>query len=187
MSYSPETYYSVPPNEFQEQIKINSTTGSEIVTVSDFKDYARVDTSADDTLIGNIIEQARIWCENYISKDIVAKNRTYYLPFTSIRFALPFAPVSSISSITVEGSSADYETKGLDDTIIELNQLPAKDIKVTYVTSGMDDGLLQQAILQLASTYYENRADYIVLQGVSFVEVPTDVKSILSSYKSVYI
>ena len=109
------------------------------------------------------------------------------MPFTSIRFALPFAPISSISSITVEGSSADYETKGLDDTIIELNQLPAKDIKVTYVTSGMDDGLLQQAILQLASTYYENRADYIVLQGVSFVEVPTDVKSILSSYKSVYI
>jgi len=51
----------------------------------------------------------------------------------------------------------------------------------------MDDGLLQQAILQLASTYYENRADYIVLQGVSFVEVPTEVKNILSSYKSVYI
>jgi hypothetical protein len=187
MSYSPDAYYSVPPNEFKEEIKINSPTGSEIVTVSDFKDYARVDTSADDTLIGNMIEQARIWCENYISKDIVAKNRTYYLPWTNKRFALPFVPLSSISTLTVEGSAADYETKGIDESIIELNELPAQEIKVTYITAGMNDGLLQQAILQLASTYYENRADYIVLQGVSFVQVPSDVKSILNSYKSVYI
>lgn len=186
MSYSPETYYSVPPNEFKEQVIINSTTGSEIVTVSDFKDYARVDTDADDTLIGNIITQSRIWCENYISKDIVAKNRTYYLPFIAYRFALPFEPIASISSVTVDGSSADYETKGLGDSIIELNESPAKEVKVTYVTSGQNDGLLQQAILQLATTYYDNRSDFITENG-SIQEVPTKVKSILNSYKSVYI
>ena len=187
MAYSSDSYYSVPPQEFKEQIKINSTTGSEIVTLTNFKDYARVDTSSDDTLIGNMIEQARIWCENYISKDIVAKNRSYYLPFTNQRFALPFAPIASITEITVNGSAATYETKGLDESIIELNEIPAKEIKATYVTSGINDGLLQQAVLQLASTYYENRADYIVLQGVSFVQVPTGVKDVLNSYKSVFI
>ena len=31
------------------QVKINSTTGSEIVTTADVKSYARIDTSADDT------------------------------------------------------------------------------------------------------------------------------------------
>jgi len=180
-------YYSVQPNEFKEEIKINSTTGTEVVTVTNFKDYARIDTSADDTLIENIIIQARIWCENYISKDIVAKNRTYYLPWISSRFGLPFAPIASITTITSDAVAADYTAKGIHESIIELNTLPAKEVKVTYVTAGLNDGLIQQAILQLASTYYENRADYIVLQGVSFVQVPTEVRNVLNSYKSVFI
>ena len=167
--------------------KIVSTTGTEIVSVADAKAYMRVDTSDDDTLIGTMIEQARIWCENYIGKDIVAKSRQYYLEEVNNRFSIPFSPLDSISSVTVEGSSADYDTYGLYDEIIELDQLPAQDIKVSYLTLGMDNGLLQQAILQLVSTYYDNRADFIVLQGVSFVKVPTEVTQILNSFKNMFI
>lgn len=167
--------------------KIVSTTGTEIVSVADAKAYMRVDTSDDDTLIGTMIEQARIWCENYIGKDIVAKSRQYYLEEVNNRFSIPFSPLDSISSVTVEGSSADYDTYGLYDEIIELDQLPAQDIKVSYSTLGMDNGLLQQAILQLVSTYYDNRADFIVLQGVSFVKVPTEVTQILNSFKNMFI
>ena len=60
------------------QIKINSTTGSELLTTQNVKDYVRIDTTADDTLIGEMISQSRIWCENYISRDIVAKNRIHF-------------------------------------------------------------------------------------------------------------
>ena len=60
------------------QSKINSTTGSEIVTSTDLKLFAKIDTTADDTIIARQITQSRIWCENYISRDIVAKNRSYY-------------------------------------------------------------------------------------------------------------
>lgn len=187
MAYYQSLYYSEPPNEFYSQVKINSTTGSEIVTTSDVKDFARIDTADDDDIIARMITQARIWCENYISKDIVAKNRTYYVPFSKSRINLPFAPVASISTVTVDGSTATYTAKGLDNEIIELNQLPAKEIQVTYVTTGLDDSLLKQAILQLASTYYDNRADFSVMQGVNFVEVPSKVQSILSSYKSMFI
>jgi len=187
MAYYQSLYYSEPPNDFHSQVKINSTTGSEIVTTSDVKDFARIDTSDDDTIIGRMITQARIWCENYIGKDIVAKNRTYYLPFASTRINLPFAPVASISTVTVEGSTASYTGRGLDNEIIELNELPAKEIQVTYVTAGMNDSLLIQAILQLTSTYYDNRADFSVMQGVNFVEVPSNVKAILSSYKNMFI
>lgn len=167
--------------------KIVSTTGTEIVSVADAKAYMRVDTSDDDTLIGTMIEQARIWCENYIGKDIVAKSRQYYLEEVNNRFSIPFSPLDSITSVTVEGSSSDYDTYGLYDEIIELDQLPAQDIKVSYSTLGMDNGLLQQAILQLVSTYYDNRADFIVLQGVSFVKVPTEVTQILNSFKNMFI
>lgn len=169
------------------EIKVTATTGSEIVTVSAAKDFIRIDTSDDDTLIGDMIEQARLWCENYISRDIVAKTRVYYLEEADSRFDIPFAPLASISSVTVDGTAADYDTYGVYDEVILLNSLPAKDIKVTYTTEGMNDGLLQQAILQLVSTYYDNRADFIVMQGVSFVEVPTKVTQILNSYKLMFI
>lgn len=179
-------YFSEPLNTFHTQMKINSTTGSEILTTSEAKDFIRVDTSADDTIIGQMITQARIWCENYISRDIVAKNRTLYLASVNERFVLPFSPVASISSVTVEGTATtDYETYGLDDTIIALNMLPSKEVKVTYVTSGQDDSLLKQAISQLVATYYDNRNDFVT--GTIVAEVPTSVKNILSSYKNMFI
>lgn len=167
------------------QIKVNSETGSELLTVQNVKDYVRIDTSADDTLIGQMIIQARIWCENYISRDIVAKNRTYYLDRTSGLFDLPFAPVASISSLTIEGNTADYTVLGLDNETIELDGGEAENVKITYITSGLDNALIKQAMLQLISTYYDNRADFKV--GTIVSEVPTNVKAILASYKTMFV
>ena len=96
------------------QIKINSTTGSELITVDLAKSYLRVDVTTDDTLIGEMISQARLWCENYISRDIVAKTRSYYLSRTDGVIDIPFAPVASIESVTVEGTSSTFEIKGLN-------------------------------------------------------------------------
>jgi hypothetical protein len=167
------------------QIKINSTTGSEIVTTNQVKNYARIDTASDDDLIAKQITQARIWCENYISRDIVAKNRTYYLDETSGIVDIPFGPVASISSITVEGVAyTDYTVEGLDNETIDMDG-PAKKVKITYVTAGLDDALLEQAILQLATTYYDNRSDFKT--GTIVTEIPTETKSILNSYKAMFV
>ena len=95
------------------QSKITATTGSEIVTVAEAKSFIRIDTSDDDTLLDNMIKQARIWSENYIGKDIVAKTRKYYLEQASSRFEIPFSPIASISSVTVEGVSSNYTTYGV--------------------------------------------------------------------------
>lgn len=168
------------------QIKINSTLGNEIITAQDVKDYVRIDTAEDDALITQMITQARIWCENYISRDIVAKNRTYYLPSTNGMFDLPFAPIASVVSVTIEGNNAEYTEFGLDDLSIELDGGPAENVKVTYTTTGLNDGLIKQALLQLVSTYYDNRADFSVSTG-DVNMVPTDVKNILSGYKTMFI
>ena len=167
-------------------IKINSTTGSEIITTANVKDFARISTSADDTIIANMIKTARIWCENYISRDIVAKNRTFYQKYVDDRFILPFSPIASISSLTVDGDAATYDTYGLDDMIVELENLPAKEGKITYVTSGLIDDVVKQAIFQLTSTYYDNRTDF-VLKNEYVSEVPTQTKNLLSSLKTMYI
>lgn len=164
-------------------IKVNSITGSEIVTTQNVKDFVRIDTSADDTIIDQMITTAREWCENYIGKDIVAKNRTFYLQEVDQRFTLPFAPVASISSVTSEGTAITYNTYGLDDTIIEIKSLPAKEVKVTYVTSGLTNSLLKDAILHLVATYYDNRSDYI---ANNMTEAPITTKHILQGFKAMW-
>ena len=178
-------YFSEQPQNYHQQLKVNSVTGSEVVSTAIAKTFMRVDTSEDDTIIGDMIETARVVCENYLGKDIVAKNRTLYIPFVNDRINLPFAPVASISSITADGDSATYETRGLDNELIELDQTPAKEVKITYVTSGLTDANIQHAIKQLVSTYYDNRSDFVT--GTIVAEVPTNIKSLLSGAKNVFI
>lgn len=167
------------------QVKINSTTGTEVISTADVKLYARIDTTADDTLIGQMITQARIVAENYISRDIVAKNRTYYQSEVLKRFEIPFSPVTTISSITVDSTTAAHTVYGLDKSIIELSELPAKEVEVIYITTGLNDSAIKEALLQLTSTLYENRIDFI--EGKTTAEIPTNTKELLSSYKALFI
>ena len=167
------------------QIKVNSLLGNEIITTADVKSYVRIDTDEDDALIANMITEARIWCENYISRDIVAKNRTYYLSDTSGLFDLPFAPIATVTGVTIEGEAATFTEYGLDDLSIELDGGPSSNVKVTYTTAGLNDGLIKQALLQMVSNYYDNRADFEIGKAVN--EIPTNVKSILSGYKTMFI
>ena len=62
---------------------------------------------------------------------------------------------------------------------------PAEKIKIRYVTAGLDNSLLKQAIKQLAATYYENRNDFV--EGKTHNLVPSDTRDILNSYKNMYI
>jgi hypothetical protein len=167
------------------QIKVNSLLGNEIITLGDVKNYVRIDSDDDNAIITNMITQARIWCENYISRDIVPKNRTYYMDSTSGLFDLPFAPVATIESVTVEGEAATYTEYGLDDLSIELDGGPSNNVKITYTTAGLDDGLIKQALLQMVSNLYDNRADFVT--GTIVSDIPTNVKSILSGYKTMFI
>jgi len=167
------------------QIKINSTTGSEIISTADVKSYARIDTTADDTLIGQMITQARIVLENYISRDIVAKNRTFYRSYVDDRFEVPFAPVTTITSITVEDTTAAHTVYGLEKSVIELDESPAKDMEMVYITTGLSDSAIKEALLQFVTTLYENRVDFI--EGKTMQKIPTSSKELLSSYKALFI
>ena len=90
---------------------VNSVTGSEIVTLQQVKDYVRIETTADDVLLATIISTAHSWCENYLSRDIIAKNRTvyyktvdhnssYFYADDQAPIRLPYAPVASIVSVS---------------------------------------------------------------------------------------
>ena len=168
------------------QIKISSTIGSEVISVQDVKDFVRIDTSADDSLISRMITTAREWAENYMTRDIVSKSRIYYLPKVDDRFLLPFAPITSISQVEVDGTvTTDYKLFGLNEQVVLLNSLPSEEVKVTYTTTGLPDESIKQALLQLVASYYDNRSNFVV--GESVNEIPTGTKTILTSFKTMFI
>ena len=175
---------------------INSVTGSEIVTLQQVKDYVRIETTADDTLLATIISTAHSWCENYLSRDIIAKNRTvyyktvdhnssYFYADQQAPIRLPFAPVASIVSVTAEGSAADYTAKGVGNDELVLDQAPAKDVKINYITQGLTDAEIKTAIFILCSTLYDNRSDFVT--GTIATTLPINVRTILNPFKEVYV
>jgi len=93
--------------------------------------------------------------------------------------------LESISSIHIEGTAyTDYTIEGLDNETIDLDG-PAEKVKIVYVTSGLDDKLLEQSILQLSTTLYDNRSDFEV--GKEVAKIPSSTKTILNSYKNMFI
>jgi len=185
MAYNNKAYSSETPESFYYQVKVNSVTGSELIDTATAKTFLRVDTTADDSLIEKMIVTARVCLENYLSKDIVAKNRTVYIPYLANRINLPFAPVASISSVTVDGSVATHNVKGLNNEVVELDTLPASEVKITYTTEGLSGFNFDHAILQLVSTYYDNRAEFVTGQAVN--EIPTSVRMFLSGEVNTFI
>lgn len=168
------------------QNQVNSETGSELLTVQDVKDYCRIDTASDDTLIGVLIVSARKQMENYISRDIVAKERSMFMDKTNGRISLTWGPIDSITTVTVGGTvTTDFETIGLNEKMIILDSGPALNVQVDYVTLGMSDDLLKQAMLQLVSTLYDNRADFVT--GTIVASIDTTSKIILAGYRNVFI
>tara|TARA_R110002020_G_scaffold125730_3_gene283088 strand:+ start:370 stop:918 length:549 start_codon:yes stop_codon:yes gene_type:complete len=180
------------------QIKINSVTGSDtsIVPTSEMKNYLRVDHSVDDSLIADMVKQSRIVLENYISRDIISKTRTYYLDKSNGLIDIPFGPIASIESVTVDGSTATHTVVGLDKESIELDSSPSyvssnqfpytyEKIKINYTTSGISDTLIKNAIMQMVATFYDNRADFKTGHIIS--EIPMTSKQMVASFKSMFV
>lgn len=168
------------------QIEILSTIGSEIISVSDCKNYIRIDTTEDDTLLGFMITSARLQAESYMSRDILSKQRLYYLDNSLTgEIDVPYGPVDTIDEVKVDSVvTTDYTQKGLQDPILIINPTD-KIVEIKYTTLGMSDGLLKQVLLQMVSTMYDNRTDYV--NGTISTELDSSYKRILDGYKSVWI
>ena len=167
------------------QIKINDVIGVPIISRTEAKNYIRIDTIADDTLIDLMIEAAHTAAENYMSRDIIAKERTYYLDESTTGFIdVPFGPVASVDAVTVKGLSVSFSVYGLGDPMVEIEPL-GTNIKIDFTTEGMSDGLLKQALLMMVSTYYDNRTDFVT--GMTVNEVPSASAKLLDGIKAVFI
>jgi len=168
------------------QVDIVNTVGDELVTLEEAKNYCRIDTSADDTLIELLIASARQQIESYLSRDIVAKDRSLFLDYTDGNIYLPWGPIDIVTAVYIDSAmTTDFTTIGIKEINVLLGSGPAKLVQVLYTTLGMNDAAIKQAMLQLISTLYENRADFKTGTIVSTIDTTTKV--ILAGFKNVFI
>ena len=141
-----------------------------LITLAEAKAHLRVDTSAEDTYITNLIKAAVEYCENYIQKDIaVTANTLVIYDFSGQLVEVDEANLASITTVKDgSGASLTYETE-IERTdcsfIIELiNSQSETDLEVKFVTgytSGTLPASIRQAILiKLADLYDVERNSY---------------------------
>lgn len=83
-------------------IKIAGEPATEPVTVAELKTYARIDSSAYDTMLGGLITACRKAIEGHSGRKLITQTLEMYLddfPEYNGEILLPYPPVQSVSSI----------------------------------------------------------------------------------------
>lgn len=184
------TYYQ--NKEIQYDIT-ESATGSEPVSVSEAKAWGLIDTDADDTIIGFMITSVRQALEQMISRDIIAKDRTYYIEYyDQANIVLPFAPINAVTSVTYGQDdtaltvNSDYYVRGVKDKVVELVVYPKEYIKVNYSTVGLISQNVKDAIKATFEYLYDSRG-LVSLDNFKGFEIPQTAKMLIQDQKKMFI
>ena len=177
----------------QYDMVVENVTGTDPVTVEEAKTWGLIDTSAEDTLIGEMITTVRQTLETYISRDIVSRDREYYIEYVDgATIELPFAPIDSVTSITHGNDdtaltvNSDYYVRGVSDKRIELTSYPKYYVKIKYVTLGLSDQSVKDAIRATFEYLYDSRG-LVSQDNFKGFAIPETAKKILVGYKTMFI
>ena len=166
-------------------LRVVSVTGTNKITLAEAKNYIRITNTQDDTLINSMIDNAHNMARAYLSKDIKATSYEYFLPFVTQEIELPFAPIdtSVALTVTVEGETSTFTTFGYANPSVRLDNLAARDVKITYTTTGLGDEVKQGLLACVAYLYKAaGRGDIMEMKHIM-----TDYKSLLAPYRRLYI
>ena len=140
----------------------NVGTPTEPVTLAEAKNYCRVTTNADDSLITDLITEAREAIEKATGLCLVQKNVTIWFNNPASNFNLPYGPMDKTTFRlyddinNIEVLAANYRLIG--EQYPSLNYPIWNQMRATY-TSGMVSvpKELKTAILDQIDFDYENR------------------------------
>jgi len=182
-------------------LRVVTPTLEEPVTVAEAKSHERVDTDADDTLVGYLITAAREYCEVYTNRTFVTTVYDLYLDSFQTIIRVPKPRLQSVTSIKYYDSSDTEQTLDSDnyqvDTISEPGRIcsvstttwPTTYNRLNAVTIRLTQGYgdartdvpesIRQAINLLVGHWYENRE--AVMVGAVTREIQFALKSLLWS------
>jgi len=192
--YSGETYWIA--DTFS-----GPTSTTEPITLTEAKNYARIDISDDDDIVTSLITAARQYCETHTNRCFVTTTRyKYYDDFPKVMYLR--APLASVTSITYYDTDGDSQTLSSTYYDVDISREPGRVVEaygytwpstydmqnavtVTYVAgygaaSSVPD-IIKTAIKMLVAHWYENREP--VITGTIVQNIPLSVKSMLDSVK----
>ena len=179
--------------------KVTTAPAKELWTLSEVKNYLKVDTSADDTLITTLLQSAREVAERYLNQALITQTITEKLDrLNSPVIYLSVSPVISVSSFQYADSQNTTQTYNAANYIVDTFEKPARlsvaygktwptlygninDVTITY-TAGYNtepSGVpmqIRQAILMMIADSYDNREDYVK-------KLPTASEYLLDQYR----
>ncbi len=174
-----------------------------LFTTAEAKDFLKIDTNADDTLIDNLIKAATESCQIYTNQYFLNTVVEQYSDKWSEVYTLYKSPVAAINHIKYYDSNDTEQTwadtnyilddvskparigLAVDATLPSLSdRINAVHVKYTvgYGTASSDvpDGI-KQAVLLTLGNWYENRQT--VITGRTATELPLSSQYLLDQYK----
>lgn len=149
-----------------------SGIGAEPFTAEEFKSYAKIDFSVEDTLIGLLITSAREQVEVFTNRALVVKIIEYFNEVVEDEILLPYPDHNAITEVKFNGVvSTGYTKTGLTQFIITPTTvngfstgLTADDsgVYVKYTTTGECPEAIKTEIKRLLLEQYEQRGNTFV-------------------------
>lgn len=131
---------------------------TEPVSLSEMKEYAKIENSNDDGLVTALIISAREICEKYTGVSMVQRQITAWFNNCNGGIYLPYGPVGTITGVyDLEGNVVDYEVQGS-----EYKQIltPKMALKAVYQGGAATcPEVFKTAIKAQVLFMYENRGD----------------------------
>lgn len=171
-------------------------TDTNFISLSNLKNYLRVDGADDDTTLGFLLTSARQACEEYTGRLFGSGTVTYYLD-SFVDSPFPAGPVTAISSVQYYDIDNVLQTLSTARWYADLVGTPQRiafdappavyldryNQVIINATAGHSTvpGPILQAIRILAGHFYENRQ--AVLVGTISSELPIGVHALLAPYR----
>lgn len=131
---------------------------AEPVLLADIKDYLCIDYSTHDTLLGYMITAAREAAEEFCNRAFIKKTITYQTTNFEDAFLLPFPEHTSITSVQVDGSDAEYTKTGLTQFELTVSTVGSECV-VVYLATPVVTERMKQAVRMIVKDLYDNQAD----------------------------
>jgi len=185
---------------------LTSAPALEPVSVSEAKDYLRVDTAIEDPVVASLILAARLHIEGALDIAMVTQSWSLFLDCwpEEGRVSIPLGPLKSVDSMKVYDADDAAQTVSPETYVVDLSSLrpclvrqagtvwprpgrAANGIEIA-LTAGYGEAPdkvpqpIRQAVLMLAAHWYEQR-EPVVFEKPD--ELPHGVADLLKPYRQV--
>lgn len=183
--------------------KVITAAASNVLTTSEVKEHLKVDTTADDTLIDNLIIAATNSCQEYTNRFFIETEITQYGDKWSDVAELFKSPViADLFNILYYDTNGDPQVLATSKYTLDNISQPARlapapgeswpdiidgfnavevNYKVGTRLAANVDNAIKQALLLTIGHWYQNREAVIVGRQVN--EMPMSAKYLLDQYK----